>query len=211
MRGVIMREKRALEDCDMKGFLFKYEADLMDKDLKDRIGYVSCGCRVGLRDPDFWSNGWPVWGICGPYYRTSLQKGDVVFFVPKKGSSREANLEYYVCAGILVVDDRIPDPKEIMTDSRLTETYRRRYQADLNEHLKRDRPRTRQIRPKNFIIGNPSKSRWLGKHENYLRPILETLGFSDIAKKLSQRRIPGLNERQTKELYNILVSIDTSS
>lgn len=195
------------KDCNMKGFLFKYDADPRDENLSDRIGYVSCGCRIGLRDPDFWSNDYPVWAICGPYYRTSLQRGDVVFFVPKRSSSRKAGLEDYICAGMLVVNDKISDSKKVMTDGRLTERYKRRYQTDLNEHLKRDRPRTRRVRPKNFTIGNQSKSRWLGKHKNYLSSILETSGLNVIAKKLSQRRIPRLNKIQTSALYDALIDL----
>jgi len=192
------------EVWNTKGFLFKYDADSGDEDLKDRIGNVGCGCKRGVRDPDFWSNDFPVWAICGPYYRMKLQREDVVFFVPKKNSTRQAGLKDYICASILVVDDKIPDSKKVIMEDRLTKRYRQSYEADLNEHLKNDKPQTRLVRPKNFIIGDRSKSLWLGKRRDYLRPILQTLGLHNIAKKLSQRRIPCLNEGQTRELYEIL-------
>ena len=38
----------------MKGFLFKYDADPRDEDLKDKLGCLSCGGMRGIRDPDFW-------------------------------------------------------------------------------------------------------------------------------------------------------------
>lgn len=61
----------------MKGVLFKYDADPNDSELKDyQSACHSIYC--GIRDPDFWSNDVPVWGICGPYVRTNLEKGDMV-------------------------------------------------------------------------------------------------------------------------------------
>lgn len=189
----------------MKGFLFKYDADSADENLKDQFGCVGCGCTRGIRDPDFWSNECPVWAICGPYYRASLQKEDVVFFVPKKRSIRKAGLADYICSGVLVVEEKIPDAKKVMVDDRLTQRYRESYEADLDAHLKNDKPRTRIVRPKNFIIGDKLTSKWLGKHEIYLRQILENLGFHNIKTKLSDRRIPSLNQNQTRQIYDAVL------
>lgn len=189
----------------MKGFLFKYDADPAHKNLKDQLGSFDCGCTHGIRDPDFWSNECPVWAICGPYHRISLQKKDVVFFVPKKRSIRIAGLSDYICSGILVVEERIPDARKVKVDDRLTQRYRESYKADLDAHLKNDKPRTRIVRPKNFIIGDKLRSKWLGKNKIYLRQILENLGFHEIKVKLSDRRIPSLSENQTRKLYDALL------
>jgi hypothetical protein len=188
----------------MKSFLFKYDADPRDEDLKDELGLLRCGGKGGVRDPDFWSNEFPVWAICGPYYRASLRKGDVVFFVPKMSSVRMAGLRDLICSGFLVVAEKVPDANSVMMDDRLTNTYRERYKADLIGHLKNDRPRTRIIRQQNFIVGDRTRSRWLGRSQEHLGVILADLGLHDLAKKLSCRRIPSLNENQTRKLYEKL-------
>jgi len=181
--------------------IFKYDADTRDENLKDS-GYVGYGCRKGIRDPDFWSNDFPVWAICGPYYRVQLRPDDVVFFVPKKNSIRKAGLKDYICAGILVVDYKITDSKKVMANNGLTDGYRQSYETDLKRHLKEDKSnRTKRIRPENFIVGDQTMSKWLGKNRRYLRSLLKDLGLHKTAKQLSQRRISYLNEEETKKLY----------
>lgn len=189
----------------IKGYLFKYAADPEDNELKDKVGTVCYGCKIGLRDPDFWENKIPVWSICGPYVRTSLVKGDIVFFIPKKKPTLKAGLRSYMCSGILVVEDKIIKSNEVMLDNRLTQMYKKRYKFDLYEHLKRDKPRTKKIRSKNIIIGSKSKSRWFGKNYKYLDQILGKLGYNKLATKLKQRKLPKLSEKQVKELYNELI------
>ncbi|MCX6653525.1 MAG: hypothetical protein NTY03_00230, partial [Candidatus Bathyarchaeota archaeon] len=65
----------------MVGILFKYDADPQDEWLKDKRDTKIC---AGFCDPDFFTNPFPIWSICGPYVRNTLRRGDVVFFLPSK-------------------------------------------------------------------------------------------------------------------------------
>jgi len=78
-----------MQVINLKGFLFKYDAGPFDQEMKDNPSVCGAGI-CGIMDPDFISNCSPVWGICGPYVRTSLEKGDMVFFLPKKRSIQRA-------------------------------------------------------------------------------------------------------------------------
>jgi hypothetical protein len=114
-------------------------------------------CGLGLRDPDFWSNGFPVWAICGPYYRKTLVLGDVIFFVPKKWATRKAEIEDCVCTGILVVARTLPSSEDVMADPQVDTEYKKGYKSDLVVHLKRDRvqaPRTEKIRSHALVLGD---------------------------------------------------------
>jgi len=157
-----------------KGFIFKYSADPDDPLMKDELG-TSSVCGLGLRDPDFWSNDFPVWAVCGPYYRNALFPGDIIFFAPKKSATRKAWLDDYVCTGILVVAEKLPCSENVMADTRLTSEYRKNYRSDLTAHLKRDRARTKKTRPRNFVLGDSSKSIWIGRNQEYLRIALDQL------------------------------------
>lgn len=187
-----------------KGFIFKYSADADDPHLRDKLGTTSV-CRVGLRDPDFWSNACPVWAICGPYYRKVLDPGDIVFFIPKQAATREAMLDDYICTGTLVVEEKLPCPKAVMTDARLTKEYKKRYEVNLAAHLETDKARTKKIRPRNFIIGNQSKSKWFGRNEKYLSTMLQELGIQSVNAKISARRVPALSQVDAESLYNRLL------
>lgn len=150
----------------------------------------------------------PVWAVCGPYYREALDPGDVVFFAPKKSATRKAGLDDYVCTGILVVAEKLPCSKDVMADPRLTSEYKKKYRSDLAAHLRRDReqaPRTEKIRPCNFVLGDKSKSEWIGRNQEYLRTALDQAGLHGIAMKLSFRRIPALKEQDVRSLYRRLV------
>jgi hypothetical protein len=187
-----------------KGFIFKYSAEPDDPLMKDKLG-TSSVCGLGLRDPDFWSNDFPVWAICGPYYRNALVPRDVVFFAPKKSAIRKAGLEDYVCTGILVVEEKLHCSEDVMTNPRLDSEYKKKYKSDLAAHLKRDRARTKKIRSLNFVIGNSSNSIWIGRNQEYLRTALDQVGLHGAAKKLSFRRIPPLKEQDVRSLYRRLV------
>jgi len=73
--------------------LFKYKAKASNALLRDES---PCG---QIRDPDFWSNPVPVWAVCGPYYRSHLAIGDIVFFIPQKKSLRDAGFHDYIFTG----------------------------------------------------------------------------------------------------------------
>lgn len=187
-----------------KGFIFKYSADADDPLLRDKLGTTSV-CGVELRDPDFWSNACPVWAICGPYYREALDPGDFVFFLPKQTAIRKAKLDDYICTGVLVVQERLPGPEFVMTDTRLTKEYKKRYNVDLAAHLKTDKARTRKIRPCNFIVGNSSKSKWFGRNKRHLRTMLQELGIQNVRTKISARRISALSQVDARSLYHRLL------
>lgn len=187
-------------DLTMKGLFFKYKADPHNELMKDTADCEICP----IVDPDFWTNEIPVWGVCGPYFRSSLTEGDKVFFIPRKDSLQKAGLNDYICTGILVVGQIIPDSNQVMNNEILTDEYKQNYLTDLKAHLKRDKPRTKKIRPRNFIIGDRFESPWFGKNENYLKPLLKQLGIIETSNKLHFRRIPNLNDTNTKRLYNAL-------
>jgi len=189
----------------MKGVMFKYDADPNDPELKDNQSACS-GKNCGIRDPDFWSNDVPVWGICGPYVRTSLEKGDILFFLPKKWSWKKADLQDYICAGILVVNRVLPNVESVLNCNLLTDSYKREWKNDLNAHLRNDKPRTKNIRGKKFIIGNPKSSIWIGRHENYLKDTLTRTGLGPFTSKIAQRKIPYLNNDATENLFRKLMS-----
>ena len=88
----------------MKGILFKYDANPYDPLLKDKRDDKEC---KGFIDPDFWSNPFPVWSICGPYARSSLTNGSVIFFLPTMSSWKDAGIYDYICTGMLVVKKKV--------------------------------------------------------------------------------------------------------
>ncbi|HZW57953.1 MAG TPA: hypothetical protein VFF30_16810 [Nitrososphaerales archaeon] len=188
----------------MKAVLFKYQADVRDPELKDNKDVV-----CGLRDPDFWINPFPVWGVCGPYVRSGLEVGDVLFFPPQLSSIRRANLGHteYVCTGILVVSEILANDSSVMSDERLNKTYRKYYRADLTRHNKPDKgKKTSPIRRRKFVIGTPElnepwngssfntsskwPSKWFGRKGPRVRDIVEPLGITST--DLKKMRIPYL-------------------
>jgi hypothetical protein len=191
----------------MKAVLFKYGADPRDPLLRDdKGGYGWCS----LRDPDFWTNRFPVWGVCGPYVRNSLQPGDIVFFVPQLNRIKKANLSHadYIFTGILVVSDLISESREVMKDNRLTETYKRYYLRDLRDHLNKiDKGnRTSEVRVRNFVVGTSTKqsrlrSVWLGKKGPVAKDLVKKYGLTES--DLRKRRIPYVFGRDKAErLYS---------
>lgn len=191
----------------IKGVIFRYSADPYDPMMKDKESICSEeGC--ALRDPDFWINSVPVWGICGPWIRTSLNVGDLVFFVPIKKSWEKAGLNDYICTGILVVSQVLNDKKEVLDESRLTATYKRSWEKDLEIHLERDgreAPRTVNIRGKNYIIGDKTKSIWFGRNDKYLTKVLNDTGLSTHV-RWRNRRIKDLYGNQAKKLHDALIT-----
>ena len=188
----------------VKGYVFKYSAE-SDSIMKDKLGTAKA-CGRGLRDPDFWSNDCPVWAVCGPYCRQSLDRGDVIFFAPKKGAIKRAKLADFVCTGILVVDRKIDNSESVLLDTQLTEDYKKRYCKDLAAHLKKDKKRSKIIRSRNFVVGDSQKSVWLGKNNCYLCDLADELEIQSIKGKLSLRRIPALNDQEVRVLYKTLTS-----
>lgn len=186
----------------MKGVLFKYQANPDSPDLRDCKDDDICG----IADPDFWTNKHPdtyVWAVCGPYVRMGLEKGDVLFFLPQLSSIRKAGLGHtdYICTGVLVAAD-FTDSSKIKTDSRFTSRYRGEYAADLKAHLrnKKEAKRTKDIRGDNIVIGNPPRSKWLGRKGAIVKDVLPegTLRAWDLKKM----RIPYINDSaKVKVLY----------
>ncbi len=85
--------------------LFKYNANPQSRELRD-----NADDQCGLVDPDFWTNEVPVWAMCGPYVRESLEPGDALVFVPHKRSLVLAGMApNYIYAGIMVVSHVVPD------------------------------------------------------------------------------------------------------
>ena len=179
----------------MKGVLFKYTADPTNELLKDNRDFDVC---KGFSDPDFWTNPFPVWSICGPYIRQSLSGSDVVFFLPSKASYLQAGYTDYLCSGVLVVD-KVVSKDTFLTMAEVSDLYKRDYKKNLDAHINRseEAPRTRRIRDKNIVIGDIEKSRWFGKNDLSLRNILIKL---KIFKDLEVQRIKNLTSQECKDL-----------
>jgi len=198
----------------MKAVLFKYGADPKSPNL-----YDSKSDHCDLTDPDFVTNGQPVWSICGPYVRKNLEQGDVLFFLPQKSRLLKAGrAPDYICTGVLVVQDIIREGGRDLKDSRLSEKYRRQYVHSYNLHIKGSKgergdqkraPRTAMIRSHNIILGDPRRSRWLEEPWPKVRPIYRSLGFP--GKNLGFQRIPFVKEEsKVRKLYRKVTGHDLS-
>lgn len=181
----------------MRGTLFKYNANPTDPLLKDRRNDKLCR---GFVDPDFWSHEFPIWSVCGPYVRSSLKEGDVVFFSPCKESWEEAGLPDYICTGMLIVGKKL-EKNKFLNMPEIVQGYKNNYKTSLNKHLVRDRveaPKTEKIRDKNIIIG-ASGSNWFGKNNDILSDVLNRL---HIDVDVSTRIIKKLTGDECQTLFN---------
>ncbi len=184
----------------LKGIIWKYIADLANENLTD-MGKCP--------DPDFWSNHFPVWGICAPYIRSGLKKGDMVFFLPQKGKGFSG----YVCSGVLVVERSIECYKEALLSADFSEKYKVLLEEDMKDHLdddlRRNKPRTAKIRQRNLILGNREYSYWYGKAGLKMLPLLHKIGLKRCADEIVSRRnqsIHRLDADQTTRLYQEIVA-----
>ncbi len=184
----------------MKGVIWKYHANANDFELSDKMGRA--GCRLLNPDPDFRENGFPVWAICGPWVRATLDPGDVLFFVPTPSSCQVARIQDTPLAGYLLVQEILADGKALLADRRFTSRYRENYKIDLREHLKRDRPKTRSLRPKNIVAGDPQKSQWLGRKGLALSQAIREASIPQLS--LKSRRIRNLSEQEARALLTVL-------
>lgn len=184
----------------MKAVLFKYDANPNYRDLRD-----GADNRCGLVDPDFRSNGVPIWAVCGPYVRQRLQVGDILFFLPHKRRIVEAGLKpRYICTGVLVVSHTIDDSDQLIADSRINERYKRKYLESLRSHVSHDKQRTGNIRRLKIILGSRDKSKWLGREGPVMEVVYGRLGLD--ATNLSNRRIPYIDKPElVQDLYEAVV------
>ncbi len=181
---------------DMKGIVWKYYPDITDPDLKDEMGRY--GCAVANPDPDFWENRFPMWAICGPWVRASLEPGDVIFFSPALRRSRKANFPDYVCAGYLTVASLLQDNESLMAHPEVSARYKNNYKRDLQAHLADDTPRTARLRSRNIVIGDPDQSRWFGRHGPELGMALSGVRIRDL--DIYSRRVRNLSGEEAERL-----------
>lgn len=184
----------------MKGIIWKYHAKADDPDLRDEMGRA--GCRVLNPDPDFWENGIPVWAICGPWVRARLEVRDVLFFVPTLQASRSAGVNESLCTGYLVVNEILPNDSALLADPRFTRRYKETYRIDLKAHLEGDPKRTRTLRRQNIVIGNPARSRWLGRKSIPLSLAVSELRIRSV--NLKARLIRTLTGEEAMALLDVL-------
>ncbi len=182
----------------MKGIIRKYHADHTQIDLRDCAD--KSGCIDLISDPDFWSNKFPIWSICGPYVRNKLKKHDIIFFLPNKKSLAKLELEEPVCTGVLYVSEIIHDFNQLR--KKIYEEYYKKYIIDLRNHLRKDTIRTKKIRDKNIVIGDIEKSRWLGENYKELKPLIEPLDKELYYQICSNRVVEYLREDITKKIYD---------
>jgi len=193
----------------LKGVMFKYDADPRDTLMRDN--QADCGADIcGMMDPDFWTNTVPIWSICGPYVRQNLSNGDVLFYLPKKASIDQTNLSDYICTGVLVVGEILPNSQSVIEDPDLTNDYKEAYLIDLENHLRQDKPRTKRIRGYKIIKGAPDRSRWFGKNRLYLRDLLSGMNYEYLSNSLDYQRVPYLDHSQALTLYNKLVQLNSN-
>ncbi|MEM4398307.1 MAG: hypothetical protein QXV18_00665 [Candidatus Nitrosocaldus sp.] len=196
----------------VKGIWFKYHADKNDPFLQDEVRYI--------RDPDFVSNKnsngmiIPIWAVCGVLKRQTISPGDIVFFIPTKGTHPN-HIKPYVFTGVLVCKEK-HDADYVMRDPRLSEGYRKRYVEDLNDHLKYDKEEIANKRKMNVVYGEiaPTISRWFGDNPV---PVISAVEEADLKEQLKKQlenlyvgrnsSIPEIRDESTvKRLYNILMS-----
>lgn len=193
-----------------KAFIFRYYADV------DHDEYL---CDDGtIADPDFFSNVQgkeviPTWSICGVYHRERLHKDDMVFFVPVKQRLQRVNIPSYICTGVLVVGEVLPDKKALLEDSRISDRYKTLYKLDLRDHLRKDRlkdrPLTAKKRPFHIILGDPKKSIWFGRNQLDLLQVLGELQIRDIPRSFprrNNRNLRSLTHEELSRLYKRLKS-----
>jgi len=180
----------------MKGVVWKYLANPDDQELRDEMG--KSGCRVLNPDPDFWGNKFPVWSICGPRVRATLDEGDVLFFTPTLSRSRRAQVPDYLCTGYLVVNEILPDSDSLLSDPRFTDRYKDNYRKDLNKHLKGDPATTRAQRPKRIVLGDRRQSVWFGRRGHPLEVAAKEAGLRKF--QIRSRRVRTLDEDESKRL-----------
>ncbi len=186
----------------MKGVIWKYYPLVRDPELRDEMGRV--GCVVANPDPDFWENPFPIWSICGPYVRSTLQEGDVVFYTPVISRSRAAGLPDYICTGYLTVEGTLPTKTDLEEHPEITQKYKRNYRSDLAAHERGDRPRTRRLRSQNIAIGGKRHSAWYGRDGLPLGRTLGRAGLRDL--DLRSRRIRDLRADEARSLRATLAS-----
>ncbi len=185
----------------MKGVVCKYYPLIDDPDLRDEMGRV--GCFVANPDPDFWDNPFPIWAICGPYVRSTLEPEDVLFFTPVIRRSRAAGIPDYICTGYLTVDEILPNRADLERHPKVTSRYKRNYRSDLSDHQKGDIPLTRRLRPRNIVIGDRNRSRWYGKSGQSLDPVLRRASTRNLDLKLP--RVQNLTVDEAEKLRAALM------
>ena len=201
-----MRVGKVREMSESKAFIFRYYADV------DRDEYL---CDDGtIADPDFFSNRQgkepiPTWSICGVYHRERLRKGDMIFFLPVKQRLERANIPSYICTGVLVVGEILPDKKALLQDPRISERYKKLYKLDLRDHLRKDRPLTAKKRPFHIVLGDPKKSIWFGPNQLDFLQVLNELRIRDISRRFprrNNRNVRSLKHEELSRLYRRLKS-----
>ena len=185
----------------MKAIFFKYHADHTKRDLRDGAENI-----CGLIDPDFRSHELPIWSVCGPYVRKTLEIGDVVFFLPIKSKAKKAGIwnGYSSFTGVLVVDKTLTNMAQLLQDPKISSSYKRKYKRSLLNHLNGDRLQTRNIRPQRIILGSKAKSMWIWpKQKFHVSEFSNVLDLRDFAK----RRVPFLvDKKKIKSLYHKLTN-----
>ncbi|MFC4550810.1 MULTISPECIES: hypothetical protein [Halorussus] len=191
----------------MYSYIRRYDANPTSTFLEDR---------GAIPDPDFWSNQHegktvPVWAVCGPRPRDTLEKGDRVFFTPMKSNM---NGEYeYICTGALVVEEKL-SLEDALASPRLNDDFKSKYMRDLlhSSHLirdiKKDNSEIAKKRIKNIIIGNPEESVWFGDNDLTLETVLKQQGKEDIADSVANatRQPKRFRQKDSDLLYDALVS-----
>lgn len=171
---------------NMKGIVSKYYEFTPNPYFKER------------NLPDRVETPFPHWEICRPDYRKRLHKGDVVFFVTDKQINKQRVTTF--CTGILVVKERVSeeDAKKI-----LGEKWYIQFKRDISERSCGDRENRRE----DIIIGDKTKSKWLGKKGQAIE-IIDKEKFNEKLReqhKIKCRNNVFLDEEEVLELYRILI------
>lgn len=191
----------------MTGYIRKYHAETKDPYL----------CDDGkLADPDFFTNQAngrnpiPTWAICGPYVRNKLKKNDIVFFVPEMKRLRRIGLDFYICTGMLVVDEIPEDDSAFLRHPSINAKFKRLYTQDLKDHLSNDeekhKRRTKAIRAKRVVLGDTSRSMWFGKNDLDLTHELKRLGLVELSRQIRNRQVRTMTQEEALKLSRFLIA-----
>jgi len=143
--------------------------------------------------------------VCGKLLlRNSTLTDDLV-----KQRLERANILSYICTGVLVVGEILPDKKALLQDPRISERYKKLYKLDLRDHLRKDRPLTAKKRPFHIVLGDPKKSIWFGPNQLDFLQVLNEPRIRDISRRFprrNNRNVRSLKHEELSRLYRRLKS-----
>jgi len=143
----------------------------------------------------------PHWEICRPDYRKNLEPSDVVFFVVDRVVDGIHVSTF--CNAIMVVQNRCSDDEAKRILGR--EWYKKHIQR-LEEHKNSSGQYDGHTRHDDIIIGNKSKSIWLGEFGVAIELHIDKRFYQGLQERKNVKKIRNrfLTDDETRRLYREL-------